>query len=203
MSHLTINIDGAARGNPGPAAFAYVIAQDGRTTLEEAGSLGSTTNNVAEYTALVRALERAGQLGAERLVIRSDSELLVKQMNGLYKVKNDQLRVLHEQAKELCTPFRSVSIAHVRRAENSHADRLCNEVLDGRRTSVAGPPSMKKPRPPAKLQDAVRDEAVACLRSVASAWARGDKDGPSPEQVWEQLWTILEENGVLRPSRSA
>src|SRR5947209_11368241 len=91
---LTINIDGGARGNPGPAAFAYVITQDGHLLTEEAGCLGTATNNLAEYTALVRALERAAELGGEHLLIRSDSELLVKQMNGQYRVKNPQLKVL-------------------------------------------------------------------------------------------------------------
>src|SRR5207253_10930089 len=84
---LTINIDGAARGNPGPAAYAYVIARDGQPVLEEAGCLGTATNNVAEYTALVKALERAVELGGKRVLIRSDSELLVKQMSGESRVK--------------------------------------------------------------------------------------------------------------------
>jgi ribonuclease HI len=88
---LQINIDGAARGNPGPAAFAYVITREGAPPVEAAGCIGIATNNVAEYTALVRALERARDLGGKRLLIRSDSELLVKQMNGVYKVKNDSL----------------------------------------------------------------------------------------------------------------
>src|SRR5713226_4569662 len=98
---LTINIDGAARGNPGPAAYAFVIAREGQPPIEEAGYLGNATNNFAEYTALVKALERALELGGERLIIESDSELLVKQMNGEYRVKNDQLRVLHERARKL------------------------------------------------------------------------------------------------------
>src|SRR5947209_16164164 len=89
---LTINIDGAARGNPGPAAYAYVIARDGQPVIEEAACLGTATNNVAEYTALVKALERVAELGENHVNIRSDSELLVKQMNGEYKVKNPQLR---------------------------------------------------------------------------------------------------------------
>src|SRR5262245_43777230 len=81
-STLTIYTDGAARGNPGPAAFAYIISHDGAVVVEESGCLGTATNNIAEYTALVRALEHAATLGAESLVIHSDSELLVKQMNG-------------------------------------------------------------------------------------------------------------------------
>src|SRR5437016_4230255 len=140
-TELTIYTDGAARGNPGPAAWAYIITQDGAPNIVEAEHLGSTTNNIAEYTALVRALERATELGAKRLRIRSDSELLVKQMSGEYRVKNEQLRVLHQQAKRLCAPFDSVMITHVPRAANSDADRLCNEVLDGLRPGKAAVPS--------------------------------------------------------------
>ena len=130
---LYIYIDGAARGNPGPAAFAYVISQDEQVLSEMAGCLGTATNNLAEYTALVRALERAAELGGERLLIRSDSELLVKQMNGLYRVKHPQLKALYDQACRLRDQFSSVEIVHVPRAQNSHADRLCNEALDGLR----------------------------------------------------------------------
>ncbi len=130
MSFLTINIDGAARGNPGPAAYAFVIARDGAPTLAEGGLLGSTTNNVAEYTALVRALERATELGARRLLIRSDSELLVKQMNGEYKVKNAALRDLSLQAARLAREIGKVSYTAVRREHNELADRLVNEALD-------------------------------------------------------------------------
>src|SRR5262249_40077596 len=98
---LTIHIDGASRGNPGPAAYAYVITQEARPVIEQAGTLETATNTFAEYTALVQALDRAAQLGAQRLIIRSDSELLVKQMKGLYRVKNEQLRPLYERAKQL------------------------------------------------------------------------------------------------------
>src|SRR5438876_8288119 len=128
---MTINIDGAARGNPGPAAYAYVITGEGHPVIEEAGCLGSATNNVAEYTALVKALQRAAQLGGSRVHVNSDSELLVKQMNGEYRVKNEQLKDLFAEAKELCRQFDLVTIRHVPRAQNSNADRLCNEVLDG------------------------------------------------------------------------
>jgi ribonuclease HI len=202
---LNINIDGAARGNPGPAAYAYVIARDGHPVIEEAGCLGSTTNNVAEYTALVKALERAVELGGERIHILSDSELLVKQMNGEYKVKNEQLRDLYEEAKQLCSNFASVTIRHVRRALNSEADGLCNEVLDGVRGAGAaadGPKLKGSSSKASLLEEGVREEAVRCLQSAAHAWSRGDPSIPAPEQVWDQLWSILEENGLLRPRRS-
>jgi ribonuclease HI len=198
---LTINIDGAARGNPGPAAFAFVILRDGQPVIEEAGRLGSATNNVAEYTALVRALERAAELGGKRVIVRSDSELLVKQMNGLYRVKHDQLKVLHDQASQLRERFRTVSIVHVPRSANSHADRLCNEVLDGVR-KPAESSSMRGKQvlsgEPTARQKSIREEALACLRSAAAVWAKGGADVPSAEEVWDQLWSILEEGGVLR-----
>jgi ribonuclease HI len=196
---LTIHIDGASRGNPGPAAFAYVIARDGYPIIEEAECLGQTTNNVAEYTALVRALERAGTLGGKRLYLRSDSELLVKQMNGIYKVKDHKIRPLYEQARQLCRNFISVAIGHVPREENSRADRLCNEVLDGQRG--AAPRARGRPASSGPRLEAVREEAVTCLRAAAEAWGRGGPGAPSPEAVWDQLASILEENQVLRVHR--
>jgi ribonuclease HI len=193
---LTINIDGAARGNPGPAAFAYVITRNEQLLSEEAGCLGTATNNLAEYTALVRALERAAELQGERLLIRSDSELLVKQMNGLYRVKNPQLKALYDQASRLRDQFASVSIVHVPRAQNSHADRLCNEALDGpcrqAKSAVVSEPNRSR-RPETSREDLVREQALACVRSAASAWRRSDPAAPTPEQVWEQIRHIIEE----------
>lgn len=193
---LTINIDGAARGNPGPAAFAYVITRNEQLLCEEAGCLGTATNNLAEYTALVRALERAAELQGERLLIRSDSELLVKQMNGLYRVKNPQLKALYEQASRLRDQFASVSIVHVPRAENSHADRLCNEALDGpcrpAKSAVGDEPNRSRHHETSR-EDLVREQALACVRSAANAWKRSDPAAPTPEQVWEQIRHIIEE----------
>ncbi len=129
---LTIHTDGAARGNPGPAAFAYVIARDGAPAIEEAGCLGRLTNNQAEYIALLRALEHAARLGTEhRLHILSDSELMVKQLRGEYRVKNEELRELYDQVRELVAHFPSVNLQHIRREQNKRADALCNEALDG------------------------------------------------------------------------
>jgi ribonuclease HI len=196
---LNIYTDGAARGNPGPAAFAYVIERNGAPPIEEKGTLGRATNNVAEYTALVRVLEHAARLGARRLVIHSDSELLVKQMNGEYQVKSEDLRALFEQAKAMARRFEAVTIRHVRRGQNSRADRLCNEALDAasRKTAPPPAPAVKKGR-----LEAVREEALLCLRAAAREWSRGDPNVPAPEMVWDQLWTVLEESGVLRGSRT-
>jgi ribonuclease HI len=131
---LTIYTDGASRGNPGEAAFAYVIRREGQPAVEGAGCLGQMTNNQAEYTALIRALERAFEMGPHhRVIIYSDSELMVKQMNGQYRVKNEELRSLYEQACALRRRFDGpVTIRHVRREQNKRADQLCNEVLNGK-----------------------------------------------------------------------
>ena len=128
---FTIHTDGAARGNPGPAAYAYVIERPGAADIEVKDCLGETTNNIAEYTALVRALEHARELGGKRLVIRSDSELLVKQMTGEYRVKNEALRELSLRAARLAREIGKVSYRAVRREHNELADRLVNEALDG------------------------------------------------------------------------
>ena len=171
MTALSIHIDGGAHGNPGPAAFAYVIMQDGQLLAEEAGKLGHTTNNVAEYTALVRALERALELGGKRLHIRGDSELLVKQMNGQYRVKSEQLKDLYEEACQLRRKFESVKIEHVFRSANSHADRLCNEALDGLR-------DVMNPSPIPKLAVKTTIYARRPWHTCGKRPRRGRRDAP-------------------------
>jgi ribonuclease HI len=192
-----VHIDGAARGNPGPAAYAFVLNHDGAPPIEEKDCLGSATNNIAEYTALVRALERAAELGAQRLLIHSDSELLVKQMNGEYRVKNENLKSLYEEARKLLRNFDEVTLLHVRREQNKRADELCNEALDGAAGRPAPREAVKTAPAPAR-EAAVRADALACLRAAAAHWARGNAANPDPAAVWEQLWSILEENGALK-----
>src|SRR5262245_12173767 len=126
----TITTDGAARGNPGPAAIAFIIERAGEKDILHKECLGQATNNVAEYTALIRALEKARDLGGKRLAIQSDSDLMVQQMNGRYKVKNAGLQPLHEKARQLCKGFEEVTFRHIPRQENARADRLCNQALD-------------------------------------------------------------------------
>lgn len=198
----TIFTDGAARGNPGPAAFAYVIRRDGATDIEEKGRLGQATNNIAEYTALVRALEHAHRLGLGRLEVFSDSELMVRQMAGDYQVKNEGLRPLYEEAQALLRHFDAVSIRHVRRGQNGRADKLCNQALDDDQPPRPRPAAARKPVVRPAAEEAVREQAVECLRAVAAAWARGNAEDPRPEDVWEQLWSILEEGGLLRTTGS-
>src|SRR5262249_33366253 len=146
-AQLTINTDGASRGNPGAAAYAYVITRDGQLLVEEAGCLGELTNNQAEYTALVRALEHALQLGPDnRVIVHSDSELMVKQLNGEYPVKNEELRPLYEEAVRLRRQFKQpVAFRHVRREQNKRADELCNEALDSRKNVERRTSNVQRP----------------------------------------------------------
>jgi len=128
---LVVNVDGGARGNPGPAAIAAVVQGPGGEVLEEHGErIGRATNNVAEYRALLLAIERAAARGARELELVGDSELIVKQVKGEYKVKDATMRELHAQVKEALRDFESWSIRHVRREHNAEADRLVNLALD-------------------------------------------------------------------------
>jgi ribonuclease HI len=123
--------DGGARGNPGPAAFAYVLEADDGTVLAAHGeTIGVATNNVAEYRGLVAGLEKAVELSIPQLEVVSDSELLVKQMRGEYRVKNKALQELYAAASALEARLPVVRFRHVRRAHNELADRLVNEALD-------------------------------------------------------------------------
>jgi ribonuclease HI len=128
----TMHIDGASRGNPGPAAYAVVLARPGHPTIEIADTIGKATNNVAEYTALVEGLELATELGVKQLVVFSDSELMVKQMNGEYKVKHPDMLPLYQEAKRLVSGLTKFTITHVRRENNKRADEIGNDALDGR-----------------------------------------------------------------------
>jgi probable phosphoglycerate mutase len=132
---LTVFIDGGSRGNPGPAAAGVVVTSADGTVLHEAGIyLGRATNNVAEYRGLLAGLEAAATLGATEVQLVSDSELLVRQMTGEYRVKNAGLIPLAEQARGLAARFTTCSFRHVRREKNLRADRLVNQALDRRST---------------------------------------------------------------------
>jgi ribonuclease HI len=126
-----LSTDGGARGNPGPAAYGYVLeAEDGDVLAAHGEAIGRATNNVAEYSGLVAGMAKAAELGVRELEVVSDSELLVKQMRGEYRVKNDALRRLWEEANDLERRFARVRYTAVRRAHNELADRLVNEALD-------------------------------------------------------------------------
>src|ERR1700682_5335883 len=144
----TAEIDGAARGNPGAASSGVVIhAPGGAMVAELKKYIGRGTNNVAEYYALIAALDYAAAHGIRALRIRSDSELLVRQMQGRYKVKSPDLRPLFERARKLSQALPFFSIEHVRREQNSEADALANQALDN--TSSNSSPSSAKPKAPA------------------------------------------------------
>jgi ribonuclease HI len=208
---LSVHTDGASRGNPGPAAYAYVLAREGRDDIREADCLGRMTNNQAEYEALVRALEHAlEELGDNfRVTVYSDSELMVRQVNGDYRVKNEELRPLYQRARSLGDRFKGgLTLVHVRRAENAEADALCNEALDGKRSAMprAGTVPGAKPKPagaarPLNAAPAprLREEVLACLRRAAEAWAGGVLE-PTPERVWGQLADVLTRHGVALPA---
>ncbi|HLW80834.1 MAG TPA: reverse transcriptase-like protein [Candidatus Acidoferrales bacterium] len=130
------NIDGASRGNPGPAAYAVVLRQpDGAKIAEISKCIGRATNNIAEYYALIAALDYAAANSIQALRVRSDSELLVRQMQGRYKVKSAELKPLHERAQKLARGFHHFVVEHVPREQNSDADALANLALDSARHS--------------------------------------------------------------------
>lgn len=130
-TELVVNCDGGARGNPGAAALGVSIQTTGGEELEAiAETIGHATNNVAEYSAVLRGLERCAELGARAVRVLSDSMLLVEQLNGNYKVKNPVLKELHARVRAAAAPFDRVRYEHVRRAQNARADELVNIALD-------------------------------------------------------------------------
>ena len=130
-AEVVVYTDGGARGNPGPAGIGvHVTSKSGRTLAEVAEAIGHATNNVAEYTAVIRGLERAADLGARRVLVRADSLLVVEQLGGTYRVKNPTLRRLHEEARGLAKRFERVTYEHVPRAQNKRADALVNRAID-------------------------------------------------------------------------
>jgi len=130
------NIDGGSRGNPGPAGYGVRIEQQDGTIVQLKASMAVATNNVAEYNGLLAALRWAVANGVGTLHIRSDSELLVKQMNGQYRVKNPGLQPLYEEARALVKQIGRVKFEHVRREFNKEADRLANEAMDEAESSL-------------------------------------------------------------------
>ncbi|MFQ5646443.1 MAG: ribonuclease HI family protein [bacterium] len=135
FEELEIFIDGASRGNPGEAAGAAVIFDQSGAVIGEAGKyLGKATNNVAEYNALIVGLNEAAVLGGKVLKIFSDSELLVKQWNGIYRIKKPELQRLSIQARNLAVKFEKVSLRHVYREDNKEADKLANQVLNKKKS---------------------------------------------------------------------
>jgi ribonuclease HI len=132
VDRLTVNVDGGARGNPGPAAIGVVVRDASGEVIEERGErIGEATNNVAEYKALLLGIALATALGAREVDLVGDSELVVRQVEGRYKVKDATLRELHAEVRRALAGLEEWSIRHVRREQNAEADRLVNSVLDG------------------------------------------------------------------------
>ncbi|HWF55422.1 MAG TPA: ribonuclease HI family protein [Solirubrobacteraceae bacterium] len=131
---LVVHVDGGSRGNPGPAAIGVVVSEpDGTVVDEVAETIGRATNNVAEYRALLKGIERAAALGAGAVEIVNDSELVAKQLTGAYRVKHADMKPLHQQALSALRAFDDWTIRSVPRAQNAHADALVNQALDAAR----------------------------------------------------------------------
>jgi ribonuclease HI len=186
---VTVYTDGASRGNPGPAAIAYLIRGDGVAPVDYCEAIGTATNNFAEYSAMIRALEAASRLGARRVALHSDSELMVRQMNGEYRVKHPDIVPLYEEARECVATFDAVQFIHIPRSQNAEADRLCNLALDGAPKSR---PAAVRPADDHDGDDVPAPPGVVALLE----WARGvwasDKAGElPPAEVWRQLHALL------------
>lgn len=131
---VTLEFDGGSRGNPGPAGIGVVVrAKDGTALITLGRFIGKATNNVAEYRALITAMEEARKLGAKKIQIRGDSELIIKQMRGEYRVKHPDMRVLYDEAQSLIQEFHHAEISHNLRHKNELADKLANLAMDRKR----------------------------------------------------------------------
>ena len=191
------NVDGASRGNPGPASYAVIVrGPDGTTRFEAGKYIGRTTNNVAEYYALISALDYAVAQGIDRLLVRSDSELLVRQMEGRYKVKSPDLRPLHEHARKLAHGLAYFAVEHVPRERNREADELANIALD-RTSSSGGPNSIAVPKLDAGAGANAQSEAAAAHGAKTSA--RSASARASGERVVERAIRARYSGGALHP----
>lgn len=180
---ITAYTDGGARGNPGPAGYGvHIIGEDGGTLAELVGPLGRATNNVAEYSGLIAALQWAIEHGHAQVRVRMDSELVIKQMRGEYKVKNAGLQPLHAEARQLSTRLDRVVFEHVRREQNKVADALSNDAMD---QSEGKPPRDSRsdaaaaPAPPAPSPAAVEPLAP---RTIAIPRPARPAHAASPER---------------------
>lgn len=126
-----LHFDGGSRGNPGPAAYGFVLDRPNGERLAAAGeAIGVATNNVAEYRGIIEGMRRAGELGVRRLTVHGDSKLVIEQLKGAWRVRAEGLRGLYDEARALARTFESVRFEHVRRGGNAEADRLVNVALD-------------------------------------------------------------------------
>ena len=180
-------VDGASRGNPGPASYAAIVrGPDGKIIFELGKTLGVATNNAAEYHGLITALDYAAHNGIKRLRVRSDSELLVHQMNGRYRVRSADLKPLHERAAKLANQFEYFAIEHVRREENSDADALANQALDQRGNAGRSASGKWIPRLPPLERKIARKRWIRKIRKGTAirrpGVARGSSSSTSSER---------------------
>src|SRR5580704_11644160 len=204
------NVDGASRGNPGPASYAVILrGPDGAPRFEVGKYIGRTTNNVAEYYGLITALDYAAAQGIDRLLVRSDSELLVRQMEGRYKVKSPDLRPLYEHARKLARGLAYFAVEHVPRERNRDADELANVALD--RTSSSGganaisvpkldPTAGQKSEPEAAANRGPKASARDSSAPHSSARASGERPVERAiERVIEKAIRARYSGGALHP----
>ena len=177
MTRVVVHSDGGSRGNPGPAAIGVVVEGERNGGLEllaeVAEKIGVTTNNVAEYRALIRGLEESKRLGATQVNCLLDSQLVVEQMNGRFKVKHENVVDLHRRATELARGFGRVSFGYVPRAQNAEADRLVNAALDGKPVGGGAVPNQQlelAPIAPGRAGPAVEPVQRAALAAVTRAF---------------------------------
>jgi ribonuclease HI len=173
-NYLVAYIDGGARGNPGPSGYGVVVQDEsGRTIARLSEYLGHQTNNVAEYQGLIAGLEYAVQHGHKALKVVSDSELLVRQIKGIYKVKNPTLQDLHARAKQLIAQLDWFSIGHVLRGKNQEADRLANEAMDkGTGVRVGGASSAAAQESRQEFDGVVREGKIELLEGKLAEGTR-------------------------------
>jgi probable phosphoglycerate mutase len=168
-SEIIVYIDGASRGNPGPAAYAVVVElSDGSRLAGLSGCLGETTNNVAEYHGLLAALEYTLKNDYRRIQVRTDSELLALQIKGTYRVKSPGLKPLYDRARRMIAQLESFSIRHVPREQNSEADRLANQALDAARRAGEKHRAPAGVSPAPDAQPASPSKALKPLRAAAA-----------------------------------
>ncbi len=178
---FTLFTDGGSRGNPGPAAAGFVLTDGRGRTVHAAGQfLGRATNNVAEYRALLAGLGEALRRGVKRLAIRSDSELMVRQLHGAYRVRNEALKPLYEEALEKLDRLESYEVAHVGRQQNARADGLVNEALDRRANVGDDADGSAGPWPPERFVALCTADGFEACPAVVSAGGRWTFDGATP-----------------------
>jgi ribonuclease HI len=196
---VVVHTDGASRGNPGPASIGVVIAGlDGRVLAEFGEALRPTTNNVAEYTAVIRALERAAELGARAVRVMMDSQLVVRQLNGSYRVKHPEMIPLYRRVLELIQRFDDVTFEHVPREQNVEADRLANQALDGGEVPVEGAPAASEALVARLFNDVMDGVGGEAADLLANAFRYQRSGGPAQDagnflSGWHgrgERWTI-------------